>query len=113
MTLDDPKRCPFCLDDEVVTRSSRQGKHWVECDTCDACGPIFDTLPEAVQAWNVVHRASAQETSVEGAAPPTGILTRVQERAQQLDAAAETGNLNHYIATVERLIEEDEQREQF
>lgn len=54
------KPCPFCDDADVVIRAATHSiskTWWVECDNCDACGPVLQTEYDAVRIWNNVPRA--------------------------------------------------------
>lgn len=46
------KSCPFCGSGEISAPHPSDINTWVSCLTCMADGPVKDSMPEAITAWN-------------------------------------------------------------
>lgn len=46
------KPCPFCGGENIVLTSHHEVIVFVQCEDCYATFPHFDSLEEAVSAWN-------------------------------------------------------------
>lgn len=55
-----PNPCPWCGESALALALPEW--HWVTCrdDDCGATGPIKDTEPEAIAAWNRVAKPKEQ-----------------------------------------------------
>ena len=55
-TADVIAACPFCKSLDVVARTNNRTWHWVDCDDCEATGPMEKTKQEAIERWNGVNK---------------------------------------------------------
>jgi hypothetical protein len=52
INLNYPRSCPFCLSVDLKMLELDRDAWAVECLACQAIGPISQSAPEALTAWN-------------------------------------------------------------